>query len=738
MKIIQIIICSLLIFLINYANLAFASPKLLSPKEVKIGKDSMLYDNEEKKLIIFIHGLGGDKNITWLNTDTNLLWPRALANDSNFSGYDILNFDYQTYFCNFAFKAPLLSIHNIAERLPHFLNILKLIHKKNYQEISFLTHSMGGIVLIDFILNHWETIQSEYPITNVVMLSPPAMGNKHIKNLKNHCQNNKQTEGLQHDKNSDTNKLLKRWKAHWTQHERPFPIFIGMEQEGRIKTPLTLMYSLITGESSIVNQSDGKDIKRNLPFIFQEDHISISKPPVNNEPLYLIPSLWVTRKESNIYITKSFTTRKKLIFETFRKIENNENIDRLKEIINSENLNKAFRFLDSFDDKEQDFHPNIPIEFFWGQLHELKGNSQAAEENYFTSKRNIDKPFLLNFMAGYFNQKKSYSQAIDFFLVSETKSIIAKDFPQLAATRNKIGQAYQSQGNYSKAITYFKAALEALGVSDIPNIFSQKFCKNKPKEFSTFINNLGIATFLNRSTHYKYESELYLRGALDCSNIISPKNHPDLGIRHNNLGDFYFLTGEFNNAISNYKKAVNIYGSNIKNNHKNYATSLNNLGLAQVRHPINKVNKGLYGENNIDSTKDVLKEARHNFETALAIDKNMEPLDYSALARDYSNLGLALLYLGPENNTKAENYFKKANTIYPDIYPENHPEYAIYWNNMAGIKHIKGIKSQAIYEIDIAINILENYRKSNKNIELKYLGFLDSVQRTEKFIQGQR
>jgi ActR/RegA family two-component response regulator/pimeloyl-ACP methyl ester carboxylesterase len=92
-----------------------------------------------KKLIVFVHGVLGDMDNTWLNQDTGAYWPKMMRDDPQFQDFDVFVYGYNSS----AFRQAS-DIEQIAERLAQQLKDRNIF--SSYGEIDFVTHSMGGVV----------------------------------------------------------------------------------------------------------------------------------------------------------------------------------------------------------------------------------------------------------------------------------------------------------------------------------------------------------------------------------------------------------------------------------------------------------------------------------------------------------------------------------------------------------------------------------------------------------------
>ena len=96
-------------------------------------------------VIVFIHGIIGNSRETWTNGTT--YWPDLIARDKDFDGTSIYVYEYPTS------VDATMSLSEIAENMRLIFNADGVSAHKN---IAFLAHSMGGLVLRDYLLKYHE------------------------------------------------------------------------------------------------------------------------------------------------------------------------------------------------------------------------------------------------------------------------------------------------------------------------------------------------------------------------------------------------------------------------------------------------------------------------------------------------------------------------------------------------------------------------------------------------------
>ena len=126
------------------------------------------------KLIIFVHGVFGSQSTTWGDPTADTFWPKLIMKDPRFAeGFDIYLVNYRTPFVQ---EAP--NIHEIAGNELGKLDSRGVFSR--YQEIHFITHSMGGLVAKSMLtrLNRGEDIKKLRKMVSVIYLATPAQGAK--------------------------------------------------------------------------------------------------------------------------------------------------------------------------------------------------------------------------------------------------------------------------------------------------------------------------------------------------------------------------------------------------------------------------------------------------------------------------------------------------------------------------------------------------------------------------------
>jgi pimeloyl-ACP methyl ester carboxylesterase len=124
-----------------------------------------------KRLIVFVHGVLGDMDNTWRNPKTGDSWPELIRGDETFKDFDVFVYGY---------SSPLFGqaseIDEIAQRFAQQLKDWRIF--RNYEEVDFVTHSMGGIVTKRMLntLNTPSEIGNLHRVHCVIYMAVPSNG----------------------------------------------------------------------------------------------------------------------------------------------------------------------------------------------------------------------------------------------------------------------------------------------------------------------------------------------------------------------------------------------------------------------------------------------------------------------------------------------------------------------------------------------------------------------------------
>ena len=122
----------------------------------KAGKD---------RLIVFVHGVLGDYRGTW-TADNGAYWPDLLKGDPKFNDYDIYTYGYSS-----PVLGASLTINELAEQMRLRFDDDRIL--ASYKSIVFLCHSMGGLVVRNYLLKYRDAV-SHVPM--IYFFATPTVG----------------------------------------------------------------------------------------------------------------------------------------------------------------------------------------------------------------------------------------------------------------------------------------------------------------------------------------------------------------------------------------------------------------------------------------------------------------------------------------------------------------------------------------------------------------------------------
>ncbi|CAF1179339.1 unnamed protein product [Adineta ricciae] len=185
----------------------------------------------------------------------------------------------------------------------------------------------------------------------------------------------------------------------------------------------------------------------------------------------------------------------------------------------------------------------------------------------------------------------------------------------------------------------------------------------------------------------QYEEAITLfRKFLELRLMSSSPNHPDVATSYNNIGAAYSAMGDYPKALSSYEQALKIREQSLPPNHPDVATSYNNIGNAYY-------NMGDYPK------------ALSPYEQALKIQLQSLPPNHPHVAASYNNIGNAYSDMG--DYPKALSSYEQALKIREQSLPPNHPDVATSYNNIGAVYSDMGDYPKALSSYEQALKIRE-------------------------------
>ena len=273
------------------------------------------------------------------------------------------------------------------------------------------------------------------------------------------------------------------------------------------------------------------------------------------------------------------------------------------------------------------------------------GQFNKADELYnvlLEQTSNVNEKSLYNNQLGLVHlDQGNYEKALSYFkqglkIRQETLPI---NHPHLAISYNNIGLAYDKMGEYKKALSYYRKDLEISLIC---------FPSNHPS-LATLFNNIGLVN--NNMEEYENALSCYEK-ALEIREEILPSNHPDLATLYNNIGLVYDQMEEYEKALLSHEKALQIRKKALPPNHPDIGLSYNNIGL--IYRKMGEYEKALLF-----------------YEKDLQISQKSLSSNHPQLATSYNNIGWVYRFM--EDYSKALEYFQHSLDIRQRSLPPTHP-----------------------------------------------------------------
>lgn len=141
---------------------------LLKNNSVKSAGLHEVWNKKNNTAIIFIHGLNGDPFKTWKRDDRTRSLPELIFTDQELQNFDIFTFGYKTGLFSKQYDFKM-----IAELL-----YTEITGQLQGRELIFVGHSMGGLVIQQYIVNQYKNNSEMYlkQIKGAVFLGVPFKG----------------------------------------------------------------------------------------------------------------------------------------------------------------------------------------------------------------------------------------------------------------------------------------------------------------------------------------------------------------------------------------------------------------------------------------------------------------------------------------------------------------------------------------------------------------------------------
>ena len=212
--------------------------------------------------VVFVHGVFGNKDETWLNSESGASFPELLATDPVVAkNADVFVFEYFTPKFSLA---P--SIVDLADQLRGTLDDNQVFSQ--HQKVVFLAHSMGGIVVRQYLLGNQDRISS---VPMIYFYATPTAGSEWAA-LARIASANPQLRGMTPIESND---FLQSIQSEWLNSNKAQSIasYCGVEE-------------VQTDGQIIVPRSSATSLCNRALDPFTANHIDIVKPTSRFDPRY--------------------------------------------------------------------------------------------------------------------------------------------------------------------------------------------------------------------------------------------------------------------------------------------------------------------------------------------------------------------------------------------------------------------------------------------------------------------
>jgi tetratricopeptide (TPR) repeat protein len=397
----------------------------------------------------------GDDRTTWTNINTQFYFPQALSGALK-----------DTFVVSYSYGSLLSGgpkITDIAAQLSSLISELLKVHP--YQTLRFVAHSMGGIIVREYILNYSQRDHPQLAITNVVCLGTPNNGSE-LATLGQFFPWHRQIEELRHVDNGSKYlfDLNERWNREFKAegHPRHLLLHAGYEEQG-----IAFLGKVVKLSSAIVYADEYKG--------FQKTHTSIAKPDGISDSIFkwvkdsLAESLQERAKQYLAGLIKLGVLKPQEAVErlprTVKLLEQLQDLSttdlkRVLKFIKRGNIEKALAILSDSEPQEEEVIEKIAYRrFIKAQLYELKFDRSQASNYYQQAIQLTPQNAVYRRAYGIFLIQDRPKDAIRELEAAQTLFHVEGRFLMEAYVLGEMGVAYEHLNDYSKAIDLEQRAL---------------------------------------------------------------------------------------------------------------------------------------------------------------------------------------------------------------------------------------------------------------------------------------
>lgn len=662
-------ITGFLIFLPLLISLGCASSQVF--RVGSSGKSILIKNFRAKKLVVFVHGFKGDSLGSW-NQENNgdfLFWPEALAKDPAFKRFDVLSFGYESD-CSSGFNFP-----EIASRLSEAVD--ELSAAKRYESLSFVAHSLGGVVVREFILSGHEDLIRAVPVERIITLGTPNLRTS-VKKMASFVCGKQDGKGA----NALLNSLNQRWlnrfesggKGSWS-HSAGYEL-VPIASLGKIVEKDSAVHLALTARG------------------FMKNHDQIAKLNGRKDPLYL----WVRRQLLNARpdsrvrnYTDGEDVRIEEVIRNLQAVAQGTDKQKILKLVDRGDLDAALAVLHERQDKKADPDKRAFDRFVKARIYELKFDRGNALANYRAAAELAPENLAYRREAAVFllisGDEKAASRYFDHSGENGLESA-ESGHPSIAAHWNKLGDASRRKGDNEEAIGHYEKALHSF----------QKTLKPDHPALSGIRRNLGVVRYRNGEYDQAIgnwskaaESDLKNDGA----------DHPNMASDWNHLGSAWLAKGEFDEAIGYFERGLK---SNLKNFGPNYS---------EVAYGRSQLGDAWRKKGSSDKAIEYYEQAEKGYLAAYGP-------DHPDLAVLWNNMGSALRAKGDYDQAILK--YGKALALNQKTLGSDHAQVGRNWNNMGAAWSSRERYDRAIQCFEKAAAIFEKsgmtrgLERVNKNL----------------------
>lgn len=242
----------------------------------RLEHDSIQINKDEKRVIIFIHGLGGDKDKTWkyfkkiIDKDSTISEKFKTCYPSYKSSAISSSLERAAFLGNQILTKKNLKVQELTEWVQYQFSK----YVKDEYSIHFVCHSLGGLICQQFIIDLCERSASIKQFKSLIFFAVPLKGSDKAKLSK--CLRGYDDLHYQLGKNSDYLKGLdEKWQHHKVSENIDMHLFFGSND----------IIAKYVGDSELQNYYKAH-MKRPSALMQGYNHWNIIKPKKKDHPSY--------------------------------------------------------------------------------------------------------------------------------------------------------------------------------------------------------------------------------------------------------------------------------------------------------------------------------------------------------------------------------------------------------------------------------------------------------------------